>query len=85
MTRIVDWSQGRTRQPGATRNAAILAERLGAAKRQGSARVRSPEDIAIITRMALVELARRRDEGRLVRLGRREYELHPRTVPPARA
>ena len=36
----------------------------------------------MITRMALLEVARRRDEGRLVRLGSREYELHPRCVVP---
>jgi hypothetical protein len=36
--------------------------------------------------MVVREVARRRAEGRLVRLGEREYELHVRTgaVPPER-
>jgi hypothetical protein len=75
MTRVVDWSEGRPATQGAMRAAAALSERLAASKRAGSTRLRSPEDVAIITRMALVEIARRAREGRLVRIGPREYEL----------
>lgn len=41
-------------------------------------RPRTRGDRAIITRMALVEVARRKAEGRLVRIGPREYEVHLR-------
>jgi hypothetical protein len=36
--------------------------------------------------MVLLEVERRRSEGRLVRIGEREYELHvrPIDVPPVR-
>ena len=40
-------------------------------------RPRTDDDRAIIRRMALLEVGARRAEGRLVRLGPREYELHP--------
>lgn len=57
---------------------ARVSERAGGRRCDAGARVRDEDDEALITRMALVEVERRRDEGRLVRLGRREYELHPR-------
>ena len=41
-------------------------------------RPRTQGDRAIISRMALVEIKRRIVDGRLVRLGPREYELHLR-------
>jgi len=68
------------------REAAVLSQRLSANKRSGlSSRIRTPEDIAIITRMAILDVERRRAEGRLVRLGPREYELRPRTTAPLAA
>ena len=48
-------------------------------------RPRTDDDRAMIRRMAMLEVARRVAEGRLVRLGPREYELHPRTTPGASA
>lgn len=84
--RTADWTGGRIRPKHGGRETAQLAQRLCAARRMGASRTRSAADKAIITRMALLEIARRRDEGRLVRLGPREYELHPRTAvqQPAR-
>jgi len=57
---------------------AYLAERLTAARHAGSSRTRSPEDVEMLTRMALVEIARRKAEGRLIQIGPREYEVHLR-------
>lgn len=47
-------------------------------------RRRDPADSAIITRMVVREVERRHAEGRLVRLGEREYELVVRAAgtPP---
>lgn len=60
-------------------SAAGVSERLAeSGTRRGSARERDPRDAAIITRMTRLEVERREAEGRLVRLGPREYELHPR-------
>ena len=78
MSRVLDLERWRSTRPRLARDSAQLAERLDAARTSGSQRVRSEEDQRIITRMALVEIARRRDEGRLVQIGPREYELHPR-------
>lgn len=52
--------------------------RFAGGPRRVRRRPRTSEDRAIIRRMALVELARRSREGRLVRIGPREYELRPR-------
>lgn len=77
MSRTVEWTEWRARRR-TMREFARLSERLAQSRRAGSRRVRTPEDVAIITRMALVEVARRKAEGRLVRVGPREYELHLR-------
>jgi hypothetical protein len=78
MNRVVELDQPRSRA-GSMRETARLAQALSVARRSGSSRQRTEADRAIITRMMLVEIARRRDEGRLVQIGPREYELHPRT------
>ena len=78
MNRTVEWAQWKTRRQEHMRDAARLAERLSVSRRAGSNRKRSPEDAEMLTRMALVEVARRKAEGRLVRVGPREYELHLR-------
>jgi hypothetical protein len=59
---------------GSVRALAIMADRGRVVRR----RPRTDDDRAIIRRMALLEIAARFAEGRLVRLGPREYELHPR-------
>jgi len=82
VTRTVDWTHGRTLGTRGIRGTARLSARLAQARRNGSSRVRTPEDRAIITRMARVEIERRVAEGRLVRIGPREYEFHPRTAAP---
>lgn len=74
MSRTADWAEWRAR-PFDGREAARLSQRLSIARRAGSSRTRSAEDVAIITRMMLVEIDRRISEGRLVRLGPREYVL----------
>jgi len=78
MNRTVEWAAWRSRRQENMRESARLAERLSASRRTGSARTRSAEDAEMLTRMALVEVARRKDEGRLVRIGPREYEMHLR-------
>jgi hypothetical protein len=75
VSRTVDWSGGRVRQLHSIRGAASLSQRLSAARRAGSSRTRSPEDAAMLTRMARAEIRRRREQGRLVRVGEREYVL----------
>jgi hypothetical protein len=77
VSRTADWTTWTTRRRD-VRSLAVLAGRLTDARRAGSAKTRTAGDAAIITRMAHVEIARRFAEGRLVRLGPREYELHPR-------
>jgi len=79
MSRTVEWSVWQSRRLETARSSARLAERLSDSRRTGSARTRNDDDVAIITRMMRVELDRRQAEGRLVRLGPRAYELHPRT------
>ena len=59
---------------GSVRALALMAH----GQRRHRHRPRTSGDRAMITRMALVEVARRRAEGRLVRIGPREYELHLR-------
>ena len=76
MSRTVDWIEWKSRRREGMRQSAQLSERLAASRRAGSTRTRSPEDVAMLTRMMLVEIDRRIVEGRLVRLGPREYELH---------
>lgn len=61
---------------GSVRALATLADRRKRVRR----RPRTADDRALIARMALLEVERRRAEGRLVRLGPREYELHPRSA-----
>lgn len=78
MSRTVQWADWKERGVGAVRDSARLSERLAQSRRAGSARVRAPEDVEIITRMMRIEIGRRLTEGRLVKLGPREYELHPR-------
>lgn len=78
MNRIIEWVAWKTRHQENVHDAACLAERLSRSRRAGSIRTRSPEDVEMITRMALVEVARRKAEGRLVRIGPCEYELHLR-------
>lgn len=78
MNRTVEWDQWKARRQERMRDAARLAEALSQSRRAGSSRKRSPEEAEMLTRMALVECARREAEGRLVRIGPREYELHPR-------
>lgn len=75
MNRTVDWSSERARRSHSIRGSALLSQRLSAAKRAGSTRTRSSEDAAMLTRMALAEIACRAQEGRLVRIGEREYVL----------
>ena len=48
-------------------------------------RPRTDDDRVMIHRMAMLEVARRVAEGRLVRLGPREYEVHLRTASGASA
>ncbi len=78
MNRTVEWAQWKSRRQENMRDAAQLAGRLSTSRRAGSSRKRSPEDTDMLTHMALVEVARRKGEGRLVVLGPREYELHLR-------
>lgn len=79
MSRVIDWEQWRAHRKALSGSAAGVSERLAASgARRGSARERDPQDAAIITRMTRIEIERREAEGRLVRLGPREYELHPR-------
>lgn len=84
MTRVVDWHEWRTRPAALAGAAARHAERRGPHRSGG--RRRDEADVAIITHMVHVEVERRLAEGRLVRLGPREYELHPRmaTAPTHR-
>jgi len=78
MNRAVDWCDWQTRRLEGARGQARLAGRLSDSRRVGSSRTRGSDDAAIITRMMRVELDRRLAQGRLVPLGPREYELHPR-------
>ena len=78
MSRTVEWAEWKSRRRESMRQAAQLSERLAASRRTGSTRARSQEDVAMLTRMMRVEINRRVAEGRLVRLGPREYELHLR-------
>ncbi len=78
MSRTVDWVDWKSRRSESMRDTAYLAERLTAARHAGSSRTRTPEDVEMLTRMALVEIARRKTEGRLIRIGPREYELRLR-------
>jgi hypothetical protein len=64
------------RPRGSARAAAQLAQKQRRIRR----RPRTAEERELIIRMALVEVARRHAEGRLVRLGPRAYEMHPRQV-----
>jgi hypothetical protein len=75
---MVDWSGGRVPQQHSVRGVALLSQRLSAARRAGSSRTRSTEDAAMLTRMARAEITRRSEQGRLVRIGPREYELRVR-------
>lgn len=86
MTRVVEWTDWRCRRAAMAWSAARQSRRHEALPGRASGRRRDSADSAIITRMVVREVARRRAEGRLVRLGEREYELHVRTgaVPPER-
>ena len=79
MNRTIDWDDWRLRRRADMQESVRLAEGLSRSRRGGSSRIRTQDDVAIITRMMRVELDRRSAEGRLVRLGPREYELHLRT------
>lgn len=70
MTRVVDFGP----PVGSVRALAVLA----GGPRRVRRRPRTADDRALIARMALLEVERRQAEGRLVRLGPREYELHLR-------
>ncbi len=78
MNRTVEWTMWKTRRKENMHDAARLAARLSQSRSAGSIRTRSAEDAEMLTRMALVEVTRRKAEGRLVRIGPREYELHLR-------
>jgi hypothetical protein len=79
VSRVIDWEQWKTHRRALSGSAAAVSERLAAGgASRGSTRERDPQDAAIITRMIRFEIERREAEGRLVRLGPREYELHPR-------
>lgn len=69
---------------GAHGSVRALARLAGGPKRIRR-RPRTDGDRAMILRMALLEVRARRAEGRLVRLGPREYEMWPRTAVPPRA
>jgi hypothetical protein len=56
--------------------------RLAGGKKRVRRKPRTDDDRALIARMALVEVERRIADGRLVRLGPREYEMRPRAVAP---
>jgi len=79
VNRTIDWDDWRLRRRADMQESVRLAEGLSRSRRGGSSRIRTQDDVAIITRMMRVELDRRSAEGRLVRLGPREYELHLRT------
>jgi hypothetical protein len=84
MSRTIDWEQWKVRRSALSHTAAQVSERLDASPRRGGGRVREPQDAAMITHMTSVEIARRADNRRLVRLGPREYELHlGRRLPTA--
>jgi hypothetical protein len=78
MRRTVEWEQWQTRRRSLAGDAARRADRLTAARRTGGGRVRDPEDVTMLTRAMQAALKRRVAEGRLVRLGPREYELRLR-------
>lgn len=84
MSRTVEWSQWQARRKDAVGAQARVSERLGGRWRDTSAPARNEDDIAVITRMTVLEVERRRDEGRLVRLGPREYELRTRQAAQVR-
>lgn len=78
MSRTVEWPQWRARRMAAVAAQARVSERSGSRRGHTGARTRAEDDVAIVTRMTLLEVERRRDERRLVRLGPREYELRGR-------
>jgi len=83
MTRVIEWAEWRVRRAGLAGKTARLSERRAPGHGNPTTRTRDPEDVAVITRMVTVEVARRRADGRLIKLGEREYELRVRTtVPP---
>ena len=78
MNRTIDWDDWRLRRSAGMQESVRLTEGLSRSRRGGSSRIRAQDDVAIITRMMRIELDRRISEGRLVRLGPRQYELHVR-------
>lgn len=78
MTRTLEWNEWRERRRTLVRAVAEAPGHSPVAARGRGRRTRTDEDEAMITRMVVAAVEQRRAEGRLVRIGEREYELRLR-------
>jgi hypothetical protein len=79
MTREIDWEDWKRYRRSLVATEGAHAERLARARRAGGgAKPSDPESDRLLAQWIRDEWARRKAEGRIVQIGPREYELHPR-------